>query len=100
LTASLALRPAKQVPHQMCGFCEGGHGQAPGKCCDDHGRGKGTYYVPSRLNPGRGNGHAVPGEGLSTLARPWTCLRRPERGLLQSGMHTASAIAAPIPGVR
>ena len=44
MTTILAPRPAKQIPHQMCGFCEGGHGQAPGKCYDDHGRGKGTCY--------------------------------------------------------
>ena len=35
----------------MCGFCEGGHGQAPGKCYDDHGRGNDTDYgaVPALI---------------------------------------------------
>jgi len=58
-------RPVK-ASRSSCGFCEGGHDQAPGKCYDDHGRGNGTCYgaVPA-LNPGRGNGHAAPGEGLS-----------------------------------
>jgi len=65
MTTILAPRPAKQVPHQMRGFCEGGHGQAPGKCYDDHGRGKGTCYgARPGLNLGRGNGHVVGSEGL------------------------------------
>jgi hypothetical protein len=41
-------RPAK-ASRSSRGFCEGGHGQPPGKCYDDHGRCNGTYYVPSRL---------------------------------------------------
>ena len=49
MTTILAPRPTKQVPHQMCGFCEAGWGQVPGRCYDDHGRCKGTYYGASRL---------------------------------------------------
>ena len=101
MTTILAPRSAKRVPHQMCGFCEAGWGQDPGTCHDRHGRYKGTYHgaVPA-FNLGRGNGHAVPGEGLFDLARPWACLRPPARRLFQSGRHTGSAISALIPGVR
>ena len=44
MTTILAPRPTKRIAHQMCGFCEGGHGQEPGKCHDRHGRCKGTDY--------------------------------------------------------
>src|SRR5580704_13620230 len=61
----------RQIAHQKC-FCERGHGQAPGKCHDDHGRFKGTYngaapaltvaVVMATLSPGEGlldSGEAV-----------------------------------------
>ena len=44
MTTILAPRPAKRIAHQMCGFCEASRGQAPGRCHDRHGRGKGTDY--------------------------------------------------------
>ena len=53
MTTGLAPKPPKQVSHRICGFCEAGWGQAPGRCYDQHGRCKGTYYgaVPV-LSPG------------------------------------------------
>ena len=101
MTTILAPRPTKQVPHQMCGFCEAGWGQVPGRCYDDHGRCKGTYYgaVPA-LTLAVATATLSRARVSSTLARPWSCLRRPGRWLFQSGRHTGSAISAPIPGVR
>ena len=75
MTTTLAPRPAKQVPHQMCGFCKGGHGQAPGKCYDDHGRCKGTCYgaVPA-LTLAVAMATLSRARASATLARPWGCL--------------------------
>lgn len=42
-------KPATQVPHQVCGFCEAGYGQVPGRCYDRYGLCKGTYYDAVRL---------------------------------------------------
>jgi hypothetical protein len=85
----------------MYGFCEGGHGQAPGKCYDDHGQGKGTYHgaVPA-LTLAVATATLSRARVSSTLAKPWACLRRPALRLFQSGTHTDSAISATIPGVR
>ena len=49
---------------------------------------------------GRGNGHAVPGECVFDSGEAVGLPRRPARSLLQSGMHAALAVAAPILGVR
>jgi hypothetical protein len=62
----------------MCGFCGGGHSQAPGKCYDDHGRGNGTYYgaVPA-LTLAVAMATLSRARVSSTLAKPWASLRRP-----------------------
>jgi hypothetical protein len=93
-------RPVK-ASRWSCGFCEGGHGQAPGKCYDDHGRGKGTCYgaVPA-LTLAVAMAAQSRARVSPALARPWDCLQRPAPRLFQSGRHTGSAISAPIPGVR
>src|SRR4029077_20400989 len=90
-------RPVK-ADRSSCGFCEGGHGQAPGKCYDDHGRGNGTCYgaVPV-LTLAVAMATLSQARDSSTLATPWASLRRPARRLFQSGMQTGSAISAPIP---
>jgi DNA ligase D-like protein (predicted polymerase) len=90
VTTSLAPRPAKRIAHQMCGFCEAGWGQVPGRCYDDHGRGKGTCYgavLPLTLAVAMATLSRA--RVSSTLARPWACLQRPARRLFQNGMHTA-----------
>lgn len=101
MTTILAPPPAKQVPHQMCGFCEAGRGQAPGKLYDRNSPCKGTCYgaVPA-LTLAVAMATLSRARVSSTLARPWARLQRPARRLFRSGMHTDSAIAAPIPGVR
>ena len=44
-----------KTARSSCGFCEVGRGQVPGRCYDDHGRGKGTYYgARPAFNLGRG----------------------------------------------
>jgi hypothetical protein len=93
-------RPVK-ASRSSCGFCEAAWGQVSGRCYDDHGRGKGTYYgavLPLTLAVAMATLSRA--RVSSTLARPWACLQRPARRLFQNGMPTDSAISAPIPGVR
>jgi hypothetical protein len=56
-------RPAK-ASRSSCGFWRAATA-SPSVCYDADGRGKGTCYgYRPGSNVGRGNGHAIPGEGL------------------------------------
>jgi len=44
MSQSQSLRSARLVSRTSCGFCEGTHGQEPGRCYDASGRCKGTCY--------------------------------------------------------
>ena len=64
MTTILAPRPTKQVPHQMCGFCEAGWARSPAGATTTTAGARAPTTVRPGFNVGRGNGHAVPGEGL------------------------------------